>query len=98
MSIITYKLQVHDQESNLLSIIYYLDMIGVVIFIGDKRMVRCVFEQQNNVSKIIVTDHRYAVAHLSFSNIFISCFLYVALTNLFFSPFSVLTHTAHISP
>ncbi|XP_057533030.1 replication protein A 70 kDa DNA-binding subunit B-like [Amaranthus tricolor] len=33
------------------------DIIGVVLFIGDKRMVKGAFEKQNSVSEIIITDH-----------------------------------------
>ena len=47
-------------------ILYFLDILGVVLFVGDTRTVNGAYDQKNIVAEIIITDHRYCLIICNF--------------------------------
>ena len=44
-----------------MTLFYFSDVLGIVLFVNDVRIVHGAFGQQNNVCEILITDHRYSI-------------------------------------
>ena len=42
-----------------MTLLYFSDVLGIVLFVNDVRTVNGAFGQQNNVFEILITDHMY---------------------------------------
>ena len=70
-------------ELSYIRIFYFLDILGIIFFIGDSRTVNGAYDQKNTVCEIMITDHRYYLTVYNFVK-HISLLTFVILINNLF--------------